>query len=66
MHWVCQVFSPFKRESLDVKICMNGNFLLLFSFVEISGIAQSSRKINQIQGLGLLRPKTGAKWVCLG
>jgi hypothetical protein len=42
---------------------MNGNFLLLFSFVEISGIAQSSRKINQIQGLGLYRPKTGAKWV---
>jgi hypothetical protein len=37
-------------------------FLLLFSFVEIFGIAQNSRKVNQIQGLGLLRPKTGAKW----
>jgi hypothetical protein len=40
---------------------MNGNFLLLLSFVEILGIAQNSRKMNQIQGQGLLRPKTGAK-----
>jgi hypothetical protein len=41
---------------------MNGNFLLFFSFVESFGIAQNSRKMSQIQGLGLLWPKTGAKW----